>query len=240
MKYYKSSNFTKSIGKTGFLTIAACLLIAVGAISWFALSKNNKPIKENPSSEPKIFEDEYNSNDASYNEDVSDTQSEEDVADANKNVDNIKYESEQTSPQSEPEPKTESFIMPIEGNISKGFSDTALQYSATYGDMRLHNGIDIICEKGCDIKSVGSGSVKSISDDAKLGKVITVDYAGEISVKYCGMDNIGVKEGDSVKCGDVLGTLGEIPGECADNSHIHIEVIKQNQNVSPLEALNLE
>ena len=130
--------------------------------------------------------------------------------------------------------------MPIEGNISKGYSDSALQYSATYGDMRLHTGVDILCDSGSDIKSVSSGTVKSVTDDAKYGKVITVEYADNITVKYCGMGSVNVKDGDSVTAGTVIGTSGEIPCECADNPHIHIEVTRDGNAVSPLEALNLE
>lgn len=47
MKYYKSSKFTKAITSTGFISITAVALIAVGAVSWFALSKNNN-VTETP------------------------------------------------------------------------------------------------------------------------------------------------------------------------------------------------
>ena len=38
--------------------------------------------------------------------------------------------------------------------------DSALQYSATYGDMRLHTGIDILCNTGTDIKSAADAALR--------------------------------------------------------------------------------
>ena len=40
------------------------------------------------------------------------------------------------------------FAIPLNGNIGKIFSDSELQYSATYNDMRLHLGVDVQAEKG--------------------------------------------------------------------------------------------
>ena len=106
--------------------------------------------------------------------------------------------------------------------------------------MRLHTGVDILCENGSNIKSVGSGIVKSIIDDVNLGKVIVIDYDDSITVKYCGMASVNVKENDKIATGEIIGTSGEVPSECADKPHIHIEVIVDNEYSSPLKTLGLE
>ena len=106
--------------------------------------------------------------------------------------------------------------------------------------MRLHTGVDILCETGSNIKSAGSGTVKSVVDDTNYGKIITVEHNGGITIKYCGMGSVNVKENDKVAAGDVIGTSGEIPCECADNPHIHIEVTVDGNITSPLAALGLE
>ena len=54
------------------------------------------------------------------------------------------------------------------------------------------------------------------------------------------MGSVNVKENDKVVTGDVIGTSGNIPSECADNPHIHVEVILDGTNASPLVALGLE
>ncbi len=237
MKYYKSSKFTKAITSTGFVSITAVALIAIGAISWFALSKSNN-VTETPQDNSLPFSS-YPDPDNSYNSTVDIPNTPETPAtDVDDDVSDVPY----VEPETDVIPQVEkpTFVLPVTGNISKGHSDTALQYSATYGDMRLHTGIDILCKKGTDIKSVGSGNVVSVVDDMHLGKIITIEYHDEITVKYCGMGSVNVKEKDKVATGDIIGTSGEIPSECADNPHIHFEVIIDDKSVSPLEALGLE
>lgn len=240
MKYYKTSKFPKAIGSTGVIAIVACALIAVGAIAWFALSRKNA-VTETPPENFNSSQQEYNNDDKTYNNSTADTPDvsvSEPATDVNQSVSDVPYEAEESEPEIRQEKIT--YILPANGNISKGYSDTALQYSATYGDMRIHTGVDILCEKGSDIKSVAAGTVKSVNDDSNYGKVITVEHAGGVTVKYCGMGSINFKENDTVDSGDVLGTSGEIPSECADNPHIHIEVTTDGETVSPFEALGLE
>lgn len=234
MKYYKTSKFTKAITSTGFVTIVACALIAVGAIAWFALSRNNT-VTETPSENSSA--QSYPQTDTSYNNEVNESEVSEPITDVDDSVSDVPYTQEEPI---EPVEEKITYVLPITGNISKGYSDTALQYSTTYGDMRLHTGVDILCEIGSDIKSAGSGTVKSVVDDANFGRVITIEHLGDITVKYCGMGSINVKEGDKVAAGDIIGTSGDIPCECADNPHIHIEVLLDGNTTSPLAALGLE
>ncbi len=239
MKYYKTSKFSRVVSSTGFIAVTASLLIAIGAIGWFTLSRSKEKIESTPKNNSI---EEYNDNINSYDNtedipDVSNTPS----TDVNESMDDIPYEtvsSENESSKITEEKQT--FILPITGNILKGYSDTALQYSTTYDDMRLHTGVDILCDKGSEIKSVGSGKVTSIVDDANMGKIIVIDYDNNICVKYCGMKSCSVNQNDKVATGDIIGTSGDIPSECADNPHIHIEVLIDGEKVSPLEALGLE
>lgn len=237
MKYYKTSKFAKAITSTGFTVTVACLLVAVGAVGWFALSRKNS-VQETPSDNNSSSQS-YTDRDNSYNENTDDNLSAQNSSEeVDNSVSDVPYSEESISQSSEPEKPT--FILPVDGNIIKGYSDSALQYSATYGDMRMHNGIDISCDTGSDVKSASSGTVKSISEDGLLGRIIEIEHTGGICIKYCGMGSINVKENDTVSSGDILGTSGEIPCECADNPHIHIEVSVDETGVSPLETLGLE
>ncbi len=238
MKYYKTPKFAKVLTSTGFITMTACFLIAIGAIGWFTLSRSNNKV-ETPPENSSI--QEYPDTNSSYNNstDISDITSNESTVNVNDEVSDVPYSSTQEEfiPPKEEKP---TYVLPITGNIAKGYSDSALQYSATFNDMRLHTGVDILCENGSNIQSVGSGTVKSVTDDSNFGKVITIEYNDNIAVKYCGMGSVNVKENDKVATGDVIGTSGDIPSECADNPHIHIEVVVDGNSVSPLDALGLE
>ena len=247
MKYYKSSKFTKAVTSTGFITMTACVLIAVGAIAWFSLSKNNA-VTEPPTND-EVSQQSYPDSDISYNSNIEAPATSEPTHDANESLSDVPYtekvesqtdKTESTTNETEETTKNPKFVLPVTGNISKGYSDTALQYSATYGDMRLHTGIDISCKKGTEIKSATDGTVKSVVEDSNLGKVITIDHAYDFTVKYCGFDSVNVKEGDKVTAGQVIGTSGEIPSESSDKPHIHFEVFLNGESISPLEALGLE
>ncbi len=240
MKYYKTPKFAKVLTSTGFITMASCFLIAIGAIGWFTLSNKSDKIEE-PSQNQS--QQEYPDTNSSYDSkvEIPNTTPEPPATDVNESVNDVPYSDGATStPSTQPVEEKQSFVLPIKGNISKGYSDSALQYSATYGDMRLHTGVDILCDKGSNIKSAGSGTVKSITDDANWGKVIEIEYSEEIIIKYCGMDSVNVKESDKIATGDIIGTSGDVPSECADNPHIHIEVFVNGENSSPLAALGLE
>ena len=236
MKYYKTSKFTKFVTSTGFVSVTACILIAIGALSWFLLAKTNTNQAGQDNNSPNSS---YPNTNNSYNNTVEIPDTDETpITDVDDEVDNVPYIEESTPSTTTNEKQT--FVLPVNGNVSKGFSDTALQYSATFGDMRLHTGIDILCKRGSDIKSVASGKVKSVVDDAHWGKIITIEYLENIVVKYCGMESVTANENDNVSTNDVIGTSGEIPCECADKPHIHIEVYVDGKITSPLAALGLE
>lgn len=232
MKYYKDSSFSKSVTHTGLYTIIACCLLALGAATWFAVSRYNKPAKDN---------DELQSTPQYSQESVDSTPAPTQEPAAAKDVPSVPY-TEQSAPEptSEPAEEKQSFILPVEGNVSKGYSENALQYSATFGDMRLHNGIDIVCEAGTEIRAAGSGTVKAVRQDAAFGKVITIDHGDGITADYCGIDAVYVKEGDTLHGGDTIGTVGDIPCECADQSHLHISAAKDEKSISPLAVFGLE
>lgn len=242
MKYYKTSRFPRVIGSAGFTLLISLALIAIGGAIWFAVS-SNKPAEKTPKTDPPIQSTpSYDEPSSSYNEntpsvpDINNPDTLDDVAGSETTV---PYES-QESVLEEPVPEKRSFILPVDGSIIKDYSDTALQYSATYGDMRLHTGVDIAAAAGTDVKAAGIGKVISVEESATYGKTVTIDHGDGITFKYCGLDSISAKNGDSVTSGDLIGTVGTVPCECADKSHIHIEVIKDGSHISPLKALGFE
>lgn len=241
MKYNETSKFPKFIGSAGFITLAACCLIAIGAVTWFTVSRRNNLVtdNENSSNNSSVQNESYQDNGETYN-DVTDIPKADDSnvsTDIANSAEEIPYESEDE--ESAPTEPQRSFVLPVHGNISKGYSDTALQYSETFGDLRLHTGIDILCEKGTDVKSAGAGTVAEVSEDSTYGRYIVIDHGDGITVKYCGLASVNVNEGDTVSADSSIGTSGDIPSECADKPHIHIEAFILGEKVSPFTALGL-
>lgn len=237
---YNENDNKKRNGSVGFYAIIACCLVILGAVAWFAVS--NLTRTKNPNENSSSNQDNYSSNDNSVNSSNPNSSDNfvSDIIDPTPSQPTAKDESSipYTSQQSNPQQKA--FVLPVKGEVIKGYSDSALQYSATFGDMRLHTGIDIKCEKNTQIKSSSSGSVTDIKDDASFGKVVTIDHGNGIVLNYCGLNSISVKVGQKVSAGDIIGTIGSIPCESSDGVHLHLSALVEGKIVSPLKAMGLE
>lgn len=132
------------------------------------------------------------------------------------------------------------FIMPVGGTLNKEFSGTKLQYSETFSDWRLHNGIDIAAKKGTQVCAAGKGKVKKVYDDDMLGKTVVIDHGNSIVCYYCGLKSVSVTKGDIVEIGQQIGAIGDIPCETADETHLHFTVEKAGIAVDPIKELELK
>ncbi len=243
MKYYKTSRFARTVGGLGFYAVIVCCLLAIGAAGWFAVSKYNgfserESEKDNTPPTYSAPEDSYNSSETAPVESKPSKETAENVSSV-PYEENAEAQVQQEVPE-EPKAPERSFVMPIAGNVTKGYSDIALQYSETFGDMRIHAAVDIAADKGAEVVAAGAGTVTAIADDVGLGKTVTIDHGDGITAKYCGFESCFVNEGDAVSAGNPIGEVGTIPAECADAPHIHIEVLKDGETVSPLTAFGLE
>lgn len=230
MKYYESRAARFFAGKGFYLVLAVCLL-AVGVAAWSAVSS----ISTTPDTKSKVS---YTESVSSYNE-VSDEPAGKTVS----NVSDERIESETSSAVenvSSTAPAATYYVLPATGDVLKGFSITELQYSATYGDSRIHNGVDILAEAGTEIKSAGEGTVLSTGNDALWGGAIEIDHGNGVTGIYYGIDSIAVAKGAVVHAGTVLGVLGTIPCESADQTHLHLAFKEKDEYVSPLELMDME
>lgn len=247
MKYTQGYQGKKSKFGAGFYAIIAVCLLIIGGASWFALSNYND---DGNTASPEInSSSEYRDNTSSYTE-SKDNMVESGLNDATESLES--KSTEQTAEQVSEEPysseesvsakqeRVKAFTMPVQGEITKDYSDSQLQYSATYGDMRLHSGVDIGCEKGTSVSACSDGTVLSVELNTSYGNTVTIDHGDGITVKYAALDNIKVEQGNKVQTGDIIGTVTTIPAECNDESHLHLEVSKNGEILAPLEALGLK
>lgn len=240
MKYSEYHSKSKFTGSAAFYILIACCLIAIGGASWFAAANINKhdnssksKSESSNSSESSMFESSI-----SIPEVSNPTTSQE----AGKPVTDEPYSSkEETVSENTESPDTAVvFSMPVQGEIIKGYSEKELQYSATLGDMRIHTGLDIACEEGTSVSAAGDGKVISVDESGTLGTVVTIEHPNGITTKYASLKDIKVKVEDRVSAGDIIGTAATVPGECADQSHLHFEAYKNGHAADPLIALGLE
>ncbi len=230
MKFSKSPKFR---GNLTFYTVIACCLIAIGGASYLAFSKPKTKINEMPDNSS------YKKDTSSYNESEINQENTTPEADVKNTVSDVPYEESQSQTESTDKEEKQVFVLPTEGKVIKNYSDTALQYSSTYADMRLHLGFDIECAKDSNVKSISEGTVVATDNSADYGGTVTIDHKNGIKVKYCGLKDIKLKTGQKVNAGDVIGICDTVPCECMDPSHIHIEATVNDNPISVLEIIGL-
>ena len=127
---------------------------------------------------------------------------------------------------------------PVSGRILNAYSGDELVYNKTLGDWRTHNGIDYAAKAGAEVVSPVSGKVTLAAADGGWGPVVAIEDAEGRVWRVCGAADPKVKAGDTVSAGQTLGTVGSVSCECAEESHIHLEVRQGENYLDPAKALH--
>lgn len=115
------------------------------------------------------------------------------------------------------------------------FSNDKLVFSSTLEEWIVHNGIDIINDKGTLVYAAKDGKIEKMYEDIKYGYTISISHDDGYVTKYSGVDkNENLKVGDSVKKGDLISKISEAHGfEMDEGSHLHFEVLKDGAYIKP-------
>lgn len=219
-------------GNAVMIILGLCV-VAAGALSFYTVNDINEKLEQQHIENPNSY---------------TDSKSEEIAQDVHNEAQNVPLKDKSGSSQAKD--KTESkdaaasagdvavdeaageqpakaeFVLPVNGTIFAAFSGDELVYNKTMDDWRTHNGIDIRANRDNAVKAATDGTVTAIYADGMLGNVIEIDN-GKYTVRYCGLgDNLLCKKGDVVKQGDSIGVVGEVPLESSEESHIHLEILK--------------
>ena len=119
------------------------------------------------------------------------------------------------------------------GKVSQAFSGNTLVYNPTLGDWRTHNGVDYACTQGAAVAAPVAGKVVSAGAEGNWGTVVVLEDAAGRSWRLCGVADPAVKAGETVTAGQKLGTVGTVGCECAEESHIHVEVKQGESYLDP-------
>lgn len=230
----------KKNGNTPLYIIIGVCILAIALVSYLAAVKSNDKMKTEDEKDKSSSNSELSSDTSSYNDSNSmDKKSMDNIFDENTEnnaANDSNIVTENTVSDVPYEEEKQSFVMPIKGNIIKGYSDTSLQYDKTYGDLRMHKGIDISCEENAQVVSASKGTVTDISETANYGTIVTIDHGNGLIVKYCGLGSVCITKGETVGAGVLIGTQKNPSCECMDENHIHIECTIDGEDASPVKA----
>jgi len=205
-------------------------------------SKENTDTEETSNSENNTQEAENNrtnSSEYSSNETTSSTSNEM----ANSIVTNNEAQNEETKnsqtqtneANSQEEQKEITFVLPVEGEVVRGYAKDNLVYSETLQEWIVHQAIDIKANSRDVVKASADGIVVAIKNDPRYGLTVIIEHDGGFKTVYSNLLTAEfVVVGEQVKQGQTLGTVGSSATfEIADEPHLHFEMLKDSEYVDP-------
>lgn len=130
-------------------------------------------------------------------------------------------------------------IMPVEGEVSHPFSNGELVKSETLGVWKTHDGCDILCPLGTDVRSMSAGTVTEIKDDPLWGITVVIEQDNGLTVEYCGLSKeLPVKTGQQVSEGATIGkTSDTCQIEIVQEPHLHLGVKQGGKWIDPMSVI---
>ena len=121
------------------------------------------------------------------------------------------------------------FNLPAPGRIRSRFGYRSDPFT---GERTLHEGLDISTGHGQPVRATAGGRVVEAGRNGNLGKVIEIDHGFGRRTRYAHLSEFGIRNGDDVERGQVIGytgATGRVTG-----SHLHYEVLVGNRPMNPL------
>ena len=143
------------------------------------------------------------------------------------------YHTPVISPTPEPD---DGFMAPLSGEIIGEYSPDDLIWNSTLEQWRAHPGIDIAAAGGTAVMACGDGVITDAYEDALYGYVVEISHEGDIISRYCALATLELAEiGGSVKKGDIIGSVGDVPMIEADiGTHLHFEMLAGGAYIEPV------
>jgi murein DD-endopeptidase MepM/ murein hydrolase activator NlpD len=99
------------------------------------------------------------------------------------------------------------------------------------GAQRFHKGIDVALVYGQDVPAAGAGRVVFAGDRGTYGTMVVLEHPSGQQTLYAHLLAAGVKAGDEVGAGQVIGKTGD--SGRATGPHLHFEVVEAGHAIDP-------
>ncbi|PRY35059.1 peptidase M23-like protein [Spirosoma oryzae] len=112
-------------------------------------------------------------------------------------------------------------------------SPFGLRKHPIYGRVRLHTGLDVKATTGQAIKATAAGIVKQVGYNAELGAFVRLQHAFGFETVYGHLSGYCVRVGQSVRCGEGIGRVGQTGA--ATGPHLHYTIKKNGSVIDPFQ-----
>lgn len=127
------------------------------------------------------------------------------------------------------------FIMPVEGELTTDFAE--IRYVNNEPSSDRHSGLDLAAPLGTEVKAPNNGVVVFAMEGLlSPGNTVVIDHGMGLFTSYYHLNTIGVKKGQKVFKGEVIGTVGTTG--FSTGPHLHYAVSIYNTYVNPYQTLS--
>jgi len=130
------------------------------------------------------------------------------------------------------------FILPLFGDVALGFREE--YFNDDKQSEYRHTGIDIIGSPGDKVSASGNGTIVYTGFSPIGGRTIVIKHNQNIRTTYLNLQNIYVSQGDMVKQGDIIASIGAFDDPSCVDSHLHFAIIYLNKYLDPLQVLSMD
>jgi murein DD-endopeptidase MepM/ murein hydrolase activator NlpD len=123
-------------------------------------------------------------------------------------------------------------IWPAHGWLTGTFGGRSDPFT---GEPGFHQGLDISTEKGQPVYATADGVVETASYTGDYGNLIVIKHGFGLATRYGHLSAFKVRNGASVRRGDVIGYVGSTGR--STGSHLHYEILANGTLINPLKLL---
>lgn len=124
---------------------------------------------------------------------------------------------------------------PVNGEVILPYSMETTVYFKTLDQYQCNPGMLIAAGNGTTVKNAYLGKVTKVTSDNVYGNLVTLYIGNDYSIVYGQLDTIYVKEGDYVKAGESIGTIGSPTDSFAEEgSHLFFQMLQGEETVDPM------
>lgn len=121
---------------------------------------------------------------------------------------------------------------------SFGAADEAIREETDTSEIQTYHGAtDFAAPLGTELLAACDGTVESAGYTWDAGNFLAIRVNEDITYKYMHLDSISVNEGDTVKAGDVVATVGSTGR--STGPHLHLELMIEGEYVDPLNYIQI-
>ena len=124
---------------------------------------------------------------------------------------------------------------PVSGDVILPYSMETTVYYKTLDQYQTNPGMLIAAGSGSTVQNAYLGKVVKVTSDNTYGNMVTLYIGNDYSIVYGQLDTIYVKEGDYVKAGESIGTIGKPTDSFEEEgSHLFFQILKGDTPVDPM------